>query len=532
MRATFSNASDRGTARARADGSRPQLALLGTLLLLGIGYALLVSAPVVFQRFSLSTGSGGFGSISNASWLPAAAASGFAVGGAAALLFVLARLVRDIEHQPYACLAPVLAVFTAFVLAGVRAELPLHGFGSEHFSALAMAVAVLGGALVQQGGFVPGLLGMLVTLAPAATLIGVIASGMKRFDEPAIVLLDPKLRLFTVLLTAASLILVATAILSRFIVARVRVRSRQPLAGELTPIGGPAAEAAMWRKLRDQADPPTVGRPGPRISRQQIATAIDSIDIEELAWTSGFPRARRQHGMPGWLVAVLTLITLGAVGAVGHRAWLWNQHREAQLAMELRANEERQAREFAEAREARAHEAAAAQAQLAATAPAPQDPSSPTPVLAAAAALAPGAVPAPAAAMPTLEEQKHKAELEAQADRDAQAAREAEAKAAREGEAAAKAAAAAQARAEREAKAAELAEQKRLADEAREARHAVREQRKREHEAAERAAERKRELAARYAAQKKAKEDQKERAARDKAVGGMLDSNKDPIFGL
>jgi hypothetical protein len=518
---------DRGAAQARADGARPQLAILGTMLLLGIGYALLVSAPVVFQRFSLSTGSGGFGSFSNATWLPAAAASGFAVGGAAALLFVLARLVRDIERQPYACIAPVLGVFTAFVLAGVRAQLPLHGFGSEHFSALAMGVAVLGGAMVQMRGIVPGLLGMLVTLAPAATLIGVIAGGMKRFDEPAILALDPKLRLFTVLLTAASLILVAAALVSRAIVARVMVRSRsRHIPGELTPIS-PASEAAMWNNLRQHAEAPRA----PRITRQQISSAIDSIDIEELAWTSGFPRAR-SRGTPGWLSVVLTLITLVAVGAFGYRAYLWNENREAQLAMELRANEERQARLFAEAREARAREVAAtqAQAQLAAAAAVlPQDPSSNTPVLAAAGV--PGAVP-PAVVAPTLDEQRQKAELEAQADREAQAARDAEAKAAREAEKAAKAAAVAQAKAEREAKEAALAEQKRLAEEAREARHAERERRQREREERIAAAERKRELAARYAAQKKEKEQKKERLARDKAVSGMLDANKDPIFGL
>ena len=44
---------------------------------------------------------------------------------------------------------------------------------------------------------------------------------------------------------------------------------------------------------------------------------------------------------------VLMLITLVAVGAFGYRAFLWNKNREAQLAMELRANEERQARQFA-----------------------------------------------------------------------------------------------------------------------------------------------------------------------------------------
>jgi hypothetical protein len=525
---------ERGMAQGRAEVARPQLALLGTLLLLGIGYALLVTAPVVFQRFSLSVGSGGFGSVSHATWLPAAAASGFAVGGAAALLYVLARLVRDIERQPYACLAPVLAVFTAFVLAGVRVDLPLFQdtagsipLGSEHFAALAMAIVVLGGGLVQQRGLFFGLLGVVISLAPAAMLIGVVASDMKGFSEAAVLELDPRLRLFTVLLTASTLILIATALASRALVSRLaaRARSRQPLRHEDTPRLGAAQEAAMWQQLRSQADAAHMGaRPAlaPRITRQQIASAIDSIDIQDLTWSSGFPLPQKQRGMPGWLVAVLTLITVVAVGAVSYRAWLWNKNREAQIALQLKVDAERQAREFEEQRQLRAREAEQAQQRLAAALAAPlpaPDATSTTPVLVARGAVLPEASAAVAPVAPSVDELKKKAELEAEA------AREQEAKAAREAEKAREAELAAQDRAERDAKEAALAEERRAAREAKEAREAERERRREQ-----------RELRERYVAQKKAKEkakvEQKERVARDKAVGGMLDGNRDPIFGL
>jgi hypothetical protein len=357
---------------------------------------------------------------------------------------------------------------------------------------------------------------------------------MTRFSEQAVLELDPRLRLFTVLLTAASLIIVATALASRALVSRLAARARQPLRSEDTPRLGAGSEAAMWQQLRHQADAAHMGaRPAlaPRITRQQIATAIDSIDIQDLTWSSGFPLPQKQRGMPGWLVAVLSIITLVAVGAVSHRAWLWNKNREAQLAMQAQADAERQAREFEEQRVLRAREAEEAQKRLTAALAAPQQPAdsaTTTPVLMGrgtmlAEAMAAAAPIAPAAA--SVDEQKKKAELEAQADREAQAAREAEAKAAREAEKAEKAQLAAQAKADRDAREAAQAEERRAAREAKEAREAERDRRREQ-----------RELRERYVAQRKAKEkakvEQKERASRDKAVGGMLDGNRDPIFGL
>ena len=86
-------------------------ALISSLLLLGASFTLLVLGPSLLARFQ-----GSAESMPAGSYLNIAAASGIALGGGAAMIAVIARLVRDIELRPYVALSPVLAVFTGFVL--------------------------------------------------------------------------------------------------------------------------------------------------------------------------------------------------------------------------------------------------------------------------------------------------------------------------------------------------------------------------------------------------------------------------------
>jgi hypothetical protein len=144
-------------------------ALVGSLLLLGASFLLLVLAPQILARFhaaSETVPSGGF--------LPIAAASGIALGGGAAMIAVMARLVRDIEIRPYACLAPVLAVFAGYVMWGLRAELPLESVSTEYVGVFAIAVSVAGGSLVAQRAYgVRGIGWALALFAPLA-LVGLL----------------------------------------------------------------------------------------------------------------------------------------------------------------------------------------------------------------------------------------------------------------------------------------------------------------------------------------------------------------------
>jgi hypothetical protein len=535
---------------ADAGWGKSSAALAGTVMLLGIGYVLLVAGPMVLQRLPWEGASA-------ASWFPVAA-GGLAVGGAAALVFVLGRLVRDVEHQPYACLAPVLAVFSAFVLAGLRVHLPLPGVAGEHFGVLAMAVAVAGGALVQQRGAVSGLVGLVLTLLPAGTLFGILAASSGKSDLRAIVGgLDPQVRVFAVLLAVSSLSMLAIAAMARMLRAHAFAKAATRVERAPVSVAQNDDEAALWERLRYEADVHT----GPALLMR--ARMSPDSEIQRLTWTDEFPLpAMEKRGTPRWLAAILFLAAAGAVSAFGFRVYVWHQHQEAQAALEVSAAREReaQAREQEKVREAaRRVEAADAEARLQAlltakpaeTAPAatpPPEPAAPEPAV-AAAALVPVVAEAPAEEEPAMNEREkrhaeaaaaHEARVQARADKAARieqeraeraekaaqieqehAEREARAQQ-KERERAERAARAERERAERVARA-ERAEQVRIArvqrlEEARQARIEREEK-----------AEQARKI---HQIQKLERAKAEQQRANDKAVGKMNSSSNDPLFGL
>ena len=193
---------------ARPADPRVVSALAGSLTLLVVSYLLLLSAPLVSRHLRTLP--------LLERWLPTACATGLALGGGAALLFVLVQVTREAERRPYVCLAPVLAAFAGCVLVGLGAQLPLPGVPSEHIAVFALAVAVVGGALVQQPGLTTQLSGLACTLLPSATLLGVIwmVSGK---SEPAAALwaLDGPARAYLVTLATSSLSIGVIAVFGR-----------------------------------------------------------------------------------------------------------------------------------------------------------------------------------------------------------------------------------------------------------------------------------------------------------------------------
>lgn len=152
------------------EGMRDSLTLVASLLLLGVSYLLLLAAPVVAERMHVL--------VERAlpidglqRWIPTAAGAGLALGGGSALVFVLSRLVRDMERRPYASLAPALGVFCGALLVGLRAKLPLPGVASEHLAVFALVLAVLGGALVQERSVTHRMLGIGLALMPSVSLV-------------------------------------------------------------------------------------------------------------------------------------------------------------------------------------------------------------------------------------------------------------------------------------------------------------------------------------------------------------------------
>jgi hypothetical protein len=180
------------------------LALIGSLLLLGASFTLLVLGPTLLGRFQ----GGGTDSAGGGGYLNIAAASGIALGGGAAMIAVVARLVRDIELRPYAVLGPVLSVFTGFVLWGLRAELPWQGVQTEYLGVFALAVSVAGGALIAQRGSGTRPMGWLLAFFAPGLLLGMLwvtsgqANGLMAYNT-----LAQPVRMFMGVLAGAAFVL-------------------------------------------------------------------------------------------------------------------------------------------------------------------------------------------------------------------------------------------------------------------------------------------------------------------------------------
>ncbi len=184
-----------------ASSSRWRATVPLSLFALGAGYVLLVAAPLVSSRFpSLRSDLPSVGST-----LPGPVAAGVALLGAAALVLVLAQLVRDVETRPYISIAPVLAVFSGFLLASLRVRLPLEGLASEHAGMFALTLALIGGALVAREPLSARFLGWALVLSAPGLLIYVVALPQGQGDfMNALSRLDPQVRMFLGLLSLSS----------------------------------------------------------------------------------------------------------------------------------------------------------------------------------------------------------------------------------------------------------------------------------------------------------------------------------------
>jgi hypothetical protein len=108
-----------------------------------------------------------------------------AFAGLAALVLVLTRAVREVDKRPYVAIAPVLAVFAALVHAGLRVDLSQLGMSSALVAFGALAVALLGGALIVRDEERLRWIGWGLVLAPCAWLAIVldIVKGQAPFES-------------------------------------------------------------------------------------------------------------------------------------------------------------------------------------------------------------------------------------------------------------------------------------------------------------------------------------------------------------
>ncbi|MDB4975390.1 MAG: hypothetical protein JWN48_3731, partial [Myxococcaceae bacterium] len=206
-------------AEAPASTERGKLTLPWSLLLLGSGYFLLVAGPLLTSRFAALRWARDL--VSGRAWLPAPAAAGTALLGAAALIYVVARLVRDVEQRPYASIAPVLAVFSGFVLTSTRTELPLPGIGAAQLGIIVLALALLGGVLICRNSGGERALGWFLSVLPSLAVTSVVTAALGHADPISMLRsVDPTMRTYLMLLGVSSLSLALVGAVARNLVPR------------------------------------------------------------------------------------------------------------------------------------------------------------------------------------------------------------------------------------------------------------------------------------------------------------------------
>jgi hypothetical protein len=318
-------------------------ALVGSLLLLGASFVLLVLAPQLLARFhtaSETVPSGGF--------LPIAAASGIALGGGAAMIAVMARLVRDIEIRPYACLAPVLAVFTGYVMWGLRAQLPLESVSTEYVGLFAIAVSVAGGALVAQRGGARGIGWTLALFAPLV-LLGLLWASSGESDVGAVISgLAPQVKMYLGLLIGTGLALGAIGEGARTLARRaLGDRLVVPGGGSLSYGGGASSSYGASAPIEEERlfDPPAQHRTEPEPQRYQPPPMRFDIPAERPPRVNVWEFEDEELTVPKrrlpWVTLLLLLaLASGAGGAFYYGVYMPKQQKEQAALQVLQAREE------------------------------------------------------------------------------------------------------------------------------------------------------------------------------------------------
>jgi hypothetical protein len=282
-----------------------------SLLLVGTSYVLLLAAPLVSARLRGLAGEAHWQSIAH--WIPAASGAGLALGGGAALLRVLAKLSKDIRRHPYACVAPALAAFAACVMIGLGAKLPLGP--SEPLCVFALALSVMGGALVQESRAAGQVFGWSLTIAPTASLVAAVwaASGEAQLSR-AIWALTPTSRLFLAMLALSSVSMALLGMVARALSASHEMRqieARGALREQHSTLGYAVvpAQSAQW-------------------DRNPFPTREDTLDLDLRSAEAEL--RKRPLGRPLLLAACCLLVGIGA--GLWHRSSTRSERSMAQVA--------------------------------------------------------------------------------------------------------------------------------------------------------------------------------------------------------
>ncbi|HEY6881836.1 MAG TPA: hypothetical protein VI299_27600, partial [Polyangiales bacterium] len=203
------------------------------LMVLALGYTSLVAGPLWNVRGTLGRWLDEV--VHDAAGIPQPLAIGIALLGAAALIFVVARQVRDVELHPYASLAPVLAVFSGLILTGLRSQLPFPGTGGAQLGLAALSLALMGGALIGRAELGARVLGWALAVLPSLALLCALTAVRGDRDPVATLqLVDAPLRAYVALLAASSIALGLIGNFAHYL-ARKEERSWAPPSLRLAP---------------------------------------------------------------------------------------------------------------------------------------------------------------------------------------------------------------------------------------------------------------------------------------------------------
>ncbi len=311
------------------DGNPPMPGRIGrgrlswTLLSLAVTYTLVVMGPVWNARSSFSSLLDDPSVV--AGGLPQPLTIGVALLGAAALVLVVSRLVRDVEQHPYGSIAPVLAVFSGLILSSVRAKLPFPEVSGAQLGIAALTLSLLGGALLSRREVAARVTGWALVALPAFAL-GLALTAARGESEPFSMFhnLDAPLRAYLVLLAISAF---ALGLLGQF--AHLLVSQQQMTTntyGEPMIRLAPSAPTPLGLRVPEYATRPAAQRtagydspaafaasyvPGTYAQgayAQQYRPTLALDDPDLLALTRRRPLARLV-----W-IAVALLATAGAAG--------------------------------------------------------------------------------------------------------------------------------------------------------------------------------------------------------------------------
>ncbi|MET0283737.1 MAG: hypothetical protein ABW352_04685 [Polyangiales bacterium] len=277
---------------------------------LAFGYASLIAGPLWNARGAL----GSLGEL--ASGLPQPLTIGIVLLGAAALIFVVARLVRDVDVHPYASIAPVLAVFSGLVLASIRADLPFPTVGGPQLGLAGLTLALVGGALVGRAELGARMLGWALAALPTFALM--LALTAARGDGDPVTMfraVDAPLRAYVALLAVSSL---ALGLVGQF--AHFLARKQGPASAPMLRLAPSAPTPLGLRAPEHVLRPPPMRQTMPGMPRHDSPAAFAAAYVP--GSYAQAPYAYAQPSMPALSMDDPDLLALTRKGPLAQLAWL------------------------------------------------------------------------------------------------------------------------------------------------------------------------------------------------------------------